>query len=283
MKIAIYGVGAIGSTFALHLARRGHEVTAIARNQRLAELQADKAIVTLKGGRAPVTVSDKLDPSIEYDLVLVTVLATGVDAIMPALQASRARAVMFMFNTFASIEPLRQAVGAERFSFGFPGIAAFLGEGKLESQILERGQPTSTTDPRWARVFTEAGIYTVVERDMQSWLRTHAVVISAISAATLLARARHAGISLAEARPYALAMHEGFALVRDSGNAITPSAIALLQRAPVGVASGLLWALSRVKAVRDFPGVGPAEPRALIDAMVAAAPERTRLLKAIRP
>lgn len=283
MKLAIYGTGGIGSTFALHLARHGHDVTVIARDQRLAELEADQAIVTVGGERAPVTVRDALDPSIDFDLVLVTVLAPGIDAIMPALRASRARTVMFMFNTFASLEPLRQAVGADRFAFGFPGIAAFLRDGKLDSKIFERGQPTSTTDPKWAKVFTDAGIHTVVEGDMQSWLRTHAVVVSMIGAVTVLARARQAGISLAEARPYALAMHEGFALVQHLGNAITPSAMAILQRAPVAVASSLLWVLSRVKSVRDFPGVGPAEPRALIDAMVAAAPERTTLLKAARP
>ncbi|PCC74935.1 2-dehydropantoate 2-reductase [Nannocystis exedens] len=99
MKIAVIGPGGIGSTFASQLARAGHEVTVVARTKRLAQLQRDGAIVTAKGERAAVQVSAALDPSVAYELVLVTVLASQVDAVLPALRASAAKSVMFMFNT----------------------------------------------------------------------------------------------------------------------------------------------------------------------------------------
>ena len=40
MKLAILGTGGIGSTFAFHLARAGHDVTVIARGKRLEQLRA---------------------------------------------------------------------------------------------------------------------------------------------------------------------------------------------------------------------------------------------------
>ena len=52
MQIAIIGLGGIGSTFALQLARAGHDVTAIARGRRLEQLERDAAIVTAAGERA---------------------------------------------------------------------------------------------------------------------------------------------------------------------------------------------------------------------------------------
>ena len=36
---------------------------------------------------------------------------------------------------------------------------------------------TTVTDADWARAFTAAGIVSVVDPDMQSWLRTHAAFV----------------------------------------------------------------------------------------------------------
>ena len=283
MKIAVYGTGPIGSTFAFQLARHGHDVTVIARGKRLEQLQADGAIVTEDGQRATVQVSAALDPNVAFDLVLVTVLAHQVDAVLPALRASSARTVMFMFNTFASLSPLRDAVGAARFAFGFPAILATLTDGKLKFDVYTRGQKTLATDTRWATTFTESGIPTDVQQDMESWLRTHAVLIVTMMSVGIAAHAKQAGVSWEDAKRYALAMKEGFRLVRRLGNAVTPAAMVVFERAPASTVAGILWAMSRTKIVRGIGAIGPAEPRALLDAMVEADPANSSLLQAIRP
>lgn len=56
MRILVVGPGAIGSTFAFHLARAGHAVSVLARGKRLAQLERDPAIITQRGERAPVDV-----------------------------------------------------------------------------------------------------------------------------------------------------------------------------------------------------------------------------------
>ncbi|XYH98003.1 ketopantoate reductase family protein [Sorangium sp. So ce1128] len=283
MKIAIIGPGGIGSTFAFQLARAGHEVTVVARGKRLEQLQRDEAIVSAAGERAAVRVSAALDAATAWDLVLVTVLASQVDAVLPALAESAAKAVMFMFNTFEPLGRLRDAVGAARFAFGFPAILATLDDGRLTSKIVTRGMVTPVTDAAWARVFTDAGIPAVVQSDMESWLRTHAAFVVPAMVATVAAHARQAGVSWTEAMNLARAMDEGFRLVRQLGNTITPAPMATLSRLPAPAMAAFLWTLSRIEAVRRTGAAGPGEPRALIDAMAAAAPGQTPALLAIRP
>ncbi|WP_437937787.1 ketopantoate reductase family protein [Sorangium sp. So ce341] len=283
MKIAIVGAGRIGSTFAFQLARAGHEVTVVARGARLAQLRRDEAIVTAAGERAAVGVSAALDEETAWDLVLVTVLAHQVDEVLPALAASAAKTVMFMFNTFEPLGRLRDAVGAARCAFGFPAILATLDDGKLTSRIVTRGMVTPVTEAAWAKVFTDAGIPAVVEPDMESWLRTHAAVVAPVMVAVVTAHARKAGVSWTEAMDVARALEEGLRVVRQLGNTLTPAPIAALSRLPTPAAAALVWTLSRVEAIRKTGAAGPGEPRALIDAMAAAAPGRTPALLAIRP
>ncbi|WP_438026201.1 ketopantoate reductase family protein [Sorangium sp. So ce233] len=283
MKIAIVGPGGIGSTFAFQLARAGHEVTVVARGKRLEQLQRDEAIVRATGERAAVRVSAALDATAAWDLVLVTVLASQVDAVLPALTASAAKSVMFMFNTFEPLNRLRDAVGSARFAFGFPAILATLDDGKLTSKIVTRGMVTTVTDAAWAKVFTDAGIPAVVHADMESWLRTHAAFVVPSMVASVTAHTRQAGLSWTEAMNLARAMEEGFRLVRQLGNTITPEPVARLSRLPTPVIATFLWTLSRVEALRKLGAAGPGEPRTLIDAMAAAAPGQTPALLAIRP
>lgn len=281
MKIAIVGTGAIGSVFAYQLAKAGHAVTVVARGARLAQLQRDGAIVLTSGERAAVTVDGALDPAVAYDLVLVTVLAPQVEAVLPALRASAAKRVMFMFNTFDRIDGLRDAVGAERFAFGFPaGVFALLVDGKIRPSI---NSGTTTDDATWARTFTEAGIPTVVEADMQAWLRTHAALVIPLMAMGTVVFARGGGVTWAEAGAYAAAMAEGFEVVRGLGHPVLPSMIATLSRLPRGVMTSILWALSRTAMIRDLGALGPQEARMLADMMTAAAPGKTAAVMAIRP
>lgn len=283
VKIAIVGPGSIGSTFALHLSRAGHDVTVVARGARLAQLERDKAIVPVSGEPAPVAVSAALDPLVSWDLVLVTVLATQVDAVLPAIQASAAKRVMFMFNTFEPLDRLRDAVGAARFAWGFPAVLATLREGRLETQVFSIPQITTVTDAAWAEVFERAGIPCVVDDDMQSWLRTHAAMIVPMMAAAVRAHTRGAGLSWAEARDLARGMSEGFEIVRALGGTITPKAMARLSAVPAPVVTFVLWAFSRLPTAAELGASGPGEVRSLIDAMIAAAPDRSAALRAIRP
>ncbi|MGE0792367.1 MAG: ketopantoate reductase family protein [Sandaracinaceae bacterium] len=279
MKIAIVGTGAIGSTFAFQLANVGHDVTVVARGARLAQLERDGAIVTTSGERAPVTVAAALDEHIPFDLVLVSVLAPQVAAVLPALRASAAQTIMFMFNTFEDLAPLRAAVGAERFTFGFPrGVFTLLEEGRIRATIRHG---TTVNARAWADVFGSAGIPTVVDDDMQSWLRSHAALVAPLMSMSVVALVRQVGWR--EAARYADAFHAGVRIVRALGNDLRPRSTALLARLPRFVLTLLLFLMSRTQTIRDLGRLGTAEPRMLIDMMQAAIPELAAPLVAVRP
>jgi 2-dehydropantoate 2-reductase len=281
MKIAIVGPGAIGSTFAFQLSRAGHEVTVVARGARLEQLQRDRAVVTTSGERADVQVANSLVPSTAFDLVLVTVLAPQVAAVLPALRASSARKVMFMFNTFEPLEPLRDAVGADRFAFGFPGgVFTLLKDGRIAPQI-RRGSVTN--DSTWAKTFTAAGIPTDVEEDMQGWLRSHAAMVYPLMAIGVLVCSRGAGLTWREAGLHADALFAGFRIVLAMGNDVRPKVLAWLSRVPRVVAAQLLWLMSRTRMLRELGELGAAEPRMLADMMSAAHPELAGPLVPVRP
>ena len=177
MQIAVIGLGGIGSTFAFQLARAGHEVTVVARGARLEQLRRDGAIITTDDERAPVRVSGELDADTDWDLVLVTVLVSEVDVLLAPLGRCAGKTVMFMFNTFDSLDRLRDAVGPQRFAFGFPALMASVEDGKLSATIPRRGITTTVNEPLWAKVFADAGIPATVHDDMESWLRSHAALI----------------------------------------------------------------------------------------------------------
>lgn len=283
MNVAIIGSGRIGSAFAFHLARAGHDVTLVARGNRLEALREEGAIVSVDGTRAPVRVTAALDLATPYDLVLVTVLAHQVDALLPELKASAAKTVLFMFNTFDRIERLRDEVGADRFAFGFPSMAAFLVDGKLRSTVNGPGMVTTLSSARWAEVLKQAGLPTEVEPDMNSFLRSHVAFVVPLMAAAQLTWQRSANLSWAEAARLTDALVEALEVVRGLGHTLKPGMVALMARAPTFVLTIAVWMFSRTAANKNLGEFGPAETRALIDAMTAAAPGKTPHLLAIRP
>jgi 2-dehydropantoate 2-reductase len=126
LRIAVLGAGRIGSALAFQLARIGtHNVTVVARpgSARLEQLSRDKGVVNIQGERADVHVAESLDEEVPFDLVIVTVLTHQVGVVLPSPRRSAARCVLFMFNEFKP-ERLRDAVGPERASFGFPFLQA---------------------------------------------------------------------------------------------------------------------------------------------------------------
>jgi 2-dehydropantoate 2-reductase len=285
MNITIVGAGRIGSTFAFFLSRAGHRVTLVGRGQRLEDLRRDQAIIAVNGDRAEVQPAAALDTAKACDLVLVTVMAHQVDALLPELKACAARNVLFMFNTFEKTERLRGVVGAERFVSGFPNMMAFLVNGRLKSRVDGPGMVPTLSSPEWVEVFAKAGLPTELEPDMDSFLRTHVAFVVPLMAAANLTWQRSTELSWAEAKKLTLALREAIDLVRELGHTLKPGVIGVLVKLPRFFLTALVWAFARTDANKNLGEFGPGETRSLIDAMTAAAPApgRTTRLLAIRP
>ena len=291
LSIAVIGAGKIGSTFAYQLARAGHNVTVIARpdSLRLEQLQRDQGIILKTGERAEVRVADKLDEEAAYNLVVVSMPAHQVDAVLPALQRSNAEWIQFMFLTFEP-ERLRDAIGGHRCSFGMPEVMAMTdSEGRIKPTIIS-SMKTKHGDQRWAELFRSAGVPSAFEPEMALWLRCEAPLTVASQSIAVAGQRRGGGATWAEAKAVARGLHGGFAIVKGLGYRLYPSTKSTMYSVPNFLIAFPLWVLSRIPAMRENLATGLNECRALIDTIVAAAakakpplPEAAKALLAIKP
>lgn len=274
LHIAVLGAGKIGSTFAFQLARAGgHRVTAVARpgSLRLQQMQRDGGILDGKGARAEVQIADALDEHTAYDLVIVTMLAHQVEAVIPVLQRCAARCIQFMFNTF-NPEHLRDVIGAHRCCFGMPFVQATIAEdGRLNATIGAAGQKSKINRQESVDLFNAAGLPAVLEPEMLLWLRCHVPLCVAFESVSYAGVRRGGGASWAESMVIARGMQESFTLIRRLGYKLYPSGKGLLNASPVAAAAAMLWTMSRIRSFRELLATGAGECRSLTDVLVEAA------------
>ena len=133
MKVLFYGAGVIGSLYAAWLQEVGHDVSILARGQRLADLRAHGIVLeqalTRQQTTTPVNVVEHLSPNDAYDLIVVAMRKNQVAAVLPIVAAhQRTPNVMFMVNNAAGYGDWLEAVGRDRLLLGFPGAGgAFAG------------------------------------------------------------------------------------------------------------------------------------------------------------
>ena len=273
LRIAVIGMGGIGSAFAFQLVRQGHhEVTSIARPKsvRLAQLQHDQGIVNSKGEVAETHVAEELDAQTPYDLVIVTLLAHQIDAVLPALQQSSAKTILFMFNIF---NPERlQAILEARAAFGMPFIQAHIDkDSKLHATIGSMGQKCLLSTQTLVDTFVSAGLPAELEPNMLLWLRCHTPLCIAFESVSSAGMSRGGGASWGEAAILAKGVKECFALIRQQGHELYPATKARLNKAPIWMIAVILWFMSRIKSFRELLAGGANEARALVDVVVADA------------
>ena len=275
LRIAIVGAGQIGSAFAFQLARTGgHDVTVVARpgSSRLQQLRRDGAIIDVNGERAPVLVTDTLDETVPYDLMIVTLLAHQTEAVLQNLRRSAARCIQFMGNMFHP-ETLQAAVGVERCAFGMPFVQAMLNpDGRLKVTIGAGGHKTIMDKQRWVNIFNLAGLPAAVEPDMPLWLRCHVPLCVAFESVSVAGMKRGGGASWGEALILARGVHASFELIEALGYDLYPRTKRRMAGSPTAAVAAMLWLMSRIRSFRELLATGKAECCALVEDMVAAAP-----------
>ncbi len=210
-------------------------------------------------------------PQVPYDLLIVTLLAHQVGSVMPALQASAAGCVLFMFNTFEP-EALVEAIGAERCALGMPFVQAKLdGDGQAEGEHRGGRAEDAAGEQRWVDLFAAAGLPAALEPDMPAWLRSHAPLCVAFEAVSIAGIRRGGGASWRRALVLARGVHAAFRLIEALGHPLHPRSKRIIRRSPAAALGAMLWTMSRVRSFRELLATGSAECDALVDAMLAAA------------
>ncbi|MEV6931427.1 2-dehydropantoate 2-reductase N-terminal domain-containing protein [Dactylosporangium sp. NPDC051485] len=189
MKLLVYGAGVNGSLLAVRLHEAGHDVSLLARGERLSALRHHG--VQLAEGNSP-TVRQVPVPAVEhpddrYDLITVLVRTHQVDVVLESLAGVRGD-VLFLLAWAAGAQPLGAAIGSERLLLGFPAYGGTMDGDVVRYRPPSRttrltpmpiGEPDGRTTPRLegiVREFRTAGINAKSQPQMDAWLKTHAAV-----------------------------------------------------------------------------------------------------------
>ncbi|MEV0038612.1 2-dehydropantoate 2-reductase N-terminal domain-containing protein [Streptomyces sp. NPDC050804] len=188
MKLLVYGAGVLGSLFSARLHEAGHDVSLLARGERLAALRRHGG-VRLAEENSPVVrlvpVPVVEHPAGGYDLIAVLVRTHQTDAVLESLAGSEGD-VLFLLNWAAGAEPLGAVIGHERVLLGFPTAAGTMDGDVVRYRaanfltrrvVMPIGEPDGRTTPRLERIveaFRTTGINARPEPRMDAWLKTHA-------------------------------------------------------------------------------------------------------------
>ena len=184
-KILIFGAGVIGSVYAGKLALAGHQVFALARNERLKELEDNGLLLCENGGeiiRANVTIISELKPDDNFDYILVTLRKDQVKEALNILGKNQSKNFVFMVNTSSGYSDWITELGLERVIPAFPGAGGKLENGIVYYSLTSRFvQPTTLgeidgiTTPRineLVNILSDAGFPTSISKKMDSWQKS---------------------------------------------------------------------------------------------------------------
>ena len=279
MKILIYGAGVIGTIYAARLHSPEHEVSVLARGERLADLRQHGVILrhAIAGDEmfSQARIVTELAPEDNYDMVIVAVRLNQLATVMPALTANRqGPAVLFMVNNAGGYAEWFNAVGADRLMVGFPGVAGSMNGPFVEYmqapaflQKTNVGEPDGRNTARLrdvVHILRRAGFPVSVRRNMDAWQKTHASLVVPLAAG--LYAVDCCGAELTHnphvAKLTIRAVRECFAVLRELHVPITPARLRLLDFVPARFLEDLLlqWARTpefdvlvtrHVRAARD--------------------------------
>ena len=243
MRIVVIGAGVLGSLYGARLAAAGQSVTLVARGRRLAELQRGPILILNEEdgvtAAATVVAVSSLKPNDNYDLALVVVRADQIDALLPELEANRGvKAFLFMHNRAAGSSRLAQAVGPERLLLGFPGAGGWRDGATVRYRLIPEqpttlGEPNGRLSPRLrqvAKIFEEAGFSVALNRRMDDWLKTHAMLVTVIAGAIYLADGSTTALAASRKRIRTLVrgVRQGFQILSDANIVIEPKKLDFL-------------------------------------------------------
>ena len=255
MKILIYGAGPLGSLFAARLIQAGHDVSLLARGQRLKDLQEHGIIiedsVTGEQEQTPVNTVETLLPDDDYELVMVVMRKNQALQILPTLSANKVvPTFLFMMNDMAGPGLKLKALGSSRLMRGFPlpggmragpvvRIVPDMENRPWELPIGEVDGRVTARTRRVAAVLESMRGFTVdIRKDMDAWLKCHvALVIPLASAFYAAGGEKDRFLGTRDALLLGIrAQKEALRALRKTGVKPTPAAVRAIEVLPEPIA-----------------------------------------------
>lgn len=265
MRILVYGAGVLGSIFAARLHKGGHDVSLLARGQRLADLREHGIVLIedLTGEQQVeyVPLVETLKPNDAYDLVLVIMRKNQIADVLPILAANKNTPnVAFLGNNAAGADAYVSALGRERVLMGFAGagggrdgyIIHHIRGTDSKPATLVIGELDGQTTPRLQAIvtaFKEAGFKVEVSPNIDAWLKAHAAFVSPIADAIMLADVNNYRLSHTRDGLVLMirAVRETSAALKALGIPVSPRWLDLLIRLPEPVLVPLIARLMNTR------------------------------------
>ncbi|MDN4604838.1 2-dehydropantoate 2-reductase N-terminal domain-containing protein [Paenibacillus sp. F6_3S_P_1C] len=185
-RILIYGAGVIGSIYAMRFIEAGLDVTMFARSNRFKTLKENGLQYNEKGTvkAIKVNVIDTLENDDIYDFIFVTVRYDRSESALLALQDNQSKNIVTMTNNSIGFSSWLDMVG-DRLLPAFPGVGGQIKEGILYARIPPKilvttvfGEISGLVTERvenLAKIFKTAKLPCAINKDMRTYLITHAV------------------------------------------------------------------------------------------------------------
>lgn len=237
MKILVYGAGVIGSIYAAKLYGATGDVTLLARGKRYENLKQNgvviKDVLTGKQTISSVPLTQQLEPTDFYDLIIVTVRLDQLDPVIKIIkQNTVCPLIMLMLNNPDNIKELKNDVAEKHIMLGFPGAGGTYTDNRIDYIQIKQQQTTigemdgkiSDYTQKIKILFEKAGFETVVSTNMQAWLKTHAVFVACVSAAICKENGNSVQLSKnrSSIKMMVKAISEGFSACKKLGMPIAP-------------------------------------------------------------
>jgi len=241
----------VGTILAYMLQDAGLDVTVLARGQRLEYIQRYGVMLepvgTGKSTSRKVDVIDRLFPEDAYDLVIVAVGKNHHSGVLPFLSANIFTPnVLFLGNNVEGSGEMVRLLGRDRVLLGFPFMNGTI-EGRVvqyktsEKPSISIGELGGGVSERltWITELLEGAEFNVVaNRDMEAWLKYHAVVILSLACAYFKAERDVKGLtgdreSMTDAIK---AMREGFSVLKELGYPFALEGLKRLEGLPMMLA-----------------------------------------------
>jgi len=249
------GAGAVGGFYGAALARRGHDVTLVARGAHLEALRTS-GLTIRRGGDTTVlhpvrAVPDPAEVGRGVELVLFTVKGYDTEEAARALRpvVDGRTTVLTLQNGVESEERLAAALGAARVLLGTTTISTTVSAPGLIDQAnplqrIELGEPTGAVTPRAeaiAGVLREAGVEVRVSVDIRRavWEKFVRLAPGATLTSACQATIGEARDGPESARLYRALIGETVAVGRAAGAALPPDAVEAAVAFIAGLPAGM--------------------------------------------
>lgn len=257
-KILIFGAGVIGSVYAEKLALSGHNVSVLARNERLKELKLNGLLLSENGKKiikTNVTVISELKIDDIYDYIFVTLRNDQVKAALNILGENQSKNFVFMVNTSSGYADWIDEIGLERIIPAFPGAGGKIENGIVYYSLTSRFvQPTTLGEidgkathriDELVKILKNAGFPTSISKKMDSWQKTHVAMVCPLAYGIYFDGGNNYTFSKNKRAilQTSKALKEAFSFIKNTGIGVEPVKLNIFRLIPLPI---LNWLLSFV-------------------------------------